>query len=84
MATNKVDCYLQGTCDKEYEPVQQHLEHMLRKGCEDSVQLCVYVDNKCVIDLYGSGSPTDANHPDYNSDTIQVILNHCTTGQGGR
>jgi putative heme degradation protein len=60
---------LHGLCDKKFEPVKAHLEHMLRKGCEDNVQLCVYVDNKCVIDLYGTAV---GNHK-YNADSIQVI-----------
>ena len=40
----------------------------LQKGKEDNVQLCVYVDGKCVVDLYG----TAIGDTDYNADTIQV------------
>ena len=34
--------------------------------------MCVYVDGKCVVDLYG----TAIGDTDYNADTIQVSL--CT------
>jgi hypothetical protein len=60
---------LHGFCNKEYEPVKSHLERMLRKGTEDNVQLCVYVNNSCVIDLYGTAT---GNHT-YNADTLQVF-----------
>ena len=31
---------------------------MLRDGAEENVQLCVYVDEKCVVDLYGTAIGT--------------------------
>ena len=31
---------------------------MLRDGAEENVQLCVYVDDKCVVDLYGTAIGT--------------------------
>ena len=43
---------------------------MLLKGKERNVQLCVYVDGKCVVDLYG----TAIGDTSYNADTIQVIF----------
>ena len=57
-----------GSCDENYEPVKKHLEKMLTKGKEDNVQLCVYVDGNCVIDLYATATG-DTN---YNADKIQV------------
>ena len=42
---------------------------MLRDGAEENVQLCVYVDEKCVVDLYG----TAIGDQNYNADTVQTI-----------
>jgi hypothetical protein len=61
---------LQGFCAKGYEPVKAHLEKMLRSGCEDKVQLSVYVGKECVINLFGSYD----NDLLYNEDTMQVRI----------
>ena len=60
--------YLEGFCDKQFEPVKQKVQEMLDYGCEENIQLCVYVDGKCVIDLYGSA----VGDTTYNADSIQV------------
>ena len=60
---------LDGFCDKNYEPVKKHVEKMLHEGLEENLQLCVYVDEKCVVDLYG----TAIGDSTYNAETIQVI-----------
>ena len=59
---------LDGFCDKNYEPVKKHVEKMLHEGLEENLQLCVYVDEKCVVDLYG----TAIGDSNYNAETIQV------------
>ena len=59
---------LEGHCDKQYELVKEKLRDMLKNGLEDNLQLCVYVDGKCVIDLYGSATG-DMN---YDAEKIQV------------
>ena len=47
------------TCSKKGWPVFiEHLSKMLRDGAEENVQLCVYVDEKCVVDLYGTAIGT--------------------------
>ena len=61
---------LDGFCDKKYEPVKEHLSKMLHKGAEENLQLCVYVDKKCVVDLYG----TAIGDKSYNAETIQVRI----------
>merc|ERR1711884_495313 len=61
---------LEGHCDKQYEPVKEKLRDMLKNGLEDNLQLCVYVDGKCVIDLYGSATG-DMN---YDAEKIQTIF----------
>ena len=59
---------IQGHIAEGYEPVIEYLEKMMNSSCEDNIQMCVYVNKTCVIDLYGS-SKNDLN---YNSDTMQV------------
>ena len=61
---------LEGNCDAQYEPVKEKLKDMLENGLEENLQLCVYVDGKCVIDLYGSAKG-DTN---YNAESIQVRI----------
>merc|ERR1712156_1207007 len=61
--------HIGGFCDEQFEPVQEHLLEMLSKGKEENVQLCVYVDGKCVVDLYG----TAVGDTNYNADTIQNV-----------
>ena len=61
---------LEGNCDAQYEPVKEKLKDMLENGLEENLQLCVYVDGKCVIDLYGSAKG-DKN---YNAESIQVRI----------
>ena len=65
-SSNKVDIH--GYCDNKYEAVKEHLESMLRDGAEENVQLCVYVNDKCVIDLYG----TAVGDQHYHGDHLQV------------
>ena len=62
---------VQGSFAAGFEPVKEALEKLLNSGCEDKVQLCVYVGKDCVLDLYGSFSSNDST---YNSDTIQVLV----------
>ena len=59
---------VQGSFAAGFEPVKDALEKMLNSGCEDKLQLCVYVGKDCVLDLYGSFEADSS----YNSDTIQV------------
>ena len=62
---------VQGSFASGFEPVKEALEKLLNSGCEDKVQLCVYVGKDCVLDLYGSFGSNDST---YNSDTIQVLV----------
>ena len=41
---------------------------MLKNGAEENLQLCVYVEGKCVIDLFG----TAIRDTTYTADTLQV------------
>ena len=61
---------VKGHISPGFEPVKQHLQKMLDTGCEDKLQLCVYVGKECVVDLYGTTFP-DSN---YTPDTMQVSI----------
>ena len=77
MGQNSSQVQVHGTCEEKFQPVKEQLEKLLSKGKEENVQLCVYVDGKCVVDLYG----TAVGDTNYNADTIQVsklLLKVCT------
>ena len=65
-STDKIQ--IDGFCEKQFEPVKEYLMKMLTKGKEENVQLCVYVDGNCVIDLYG----TAVGDKNYNQEKLQV------------
>ena len=67
MATSKV----KGHVSSGYEPVKDHLQKMLDSGCEDKLQLCVYVGKKCVVDLNASINPDEQS---YSADTMQCVF----------
>ena len=60
---------VEGYCDPNYEKVKEHLYKMVHEGADKNVQLCVYVEDKCVADLFATrGAKAD----DYDPDKIQV------------
>ena len=69
-SVNPSNVHLSGYCDHQYIPVRTHLKNQLLKGEEKNVQLCVYVNGKCVIDLYG----TSTGDLDFNRDKLQVQI----------
>ena len=68
---------LQGECDQRYESVKHLFESHLASGKDENAQLCVYVEGKRVVDLWGS-STGDAN---YGPDNIQVSNNGFLFGE---
>ena len=65
---------IKGYVVEGFEPVRDQLEKMIQSGCEDNLQLCVYLDKKCIIDLHGSFIENSV----YNSDSMQVRARSCT------
>ena len=61
---------IKGYVAEGFEPVRDQLEKMIQSGCEDHLQLCVYLDKKCIIDLHGSFCENSV----YNSDSMQVNM----------
>ena len=43
-----------GTCIKEFEPVKRQFYKNFVEGKEENAQLCVYLGDHCVVDLWGS------------------------------
>ena len=40
---------IKGFVAEGFEPVRDQLEKMIQSRCEDHLQLCVYLDKKCII-----------------------------------
>ena len=68
MEKSKMTKKIKGHVSEGYEPVIEYLEKMINSSCEDKIQMCVYVNKTCVIDLYGSMK----NDLNYDLDTMQV------------
>ena len=67
--TNGRNFTIQGTVAPGYESVKKMFEENFRAGLEDNAQLCVYVGEQLVLDLWGYSS--DMN---YNGDTLTNIF----------
>ena len=67
--TSSRNVSVEGYCDEQYESVKEKLKEMLGNGLEENLQLCVYVEGECVIDLYGSAKGDES----YNAEKIQVL-----------
>ena len=65
---DKSKVHLGGFCDEKFLPVKQHVEKLLKFGAEENLQLCIYVGDKCVVDLYG----TAVGDWTYTAETYQV------------
>lgn len=63
------DIVINGTVSKGYEPVKEMFTDNFRIGREDSAQLCVYVGEEKVVDLWASASV-----PTYNADTLTNVF----------
>ena len=67
---NEKSIRIAGSCCPGYEPVKELFLQNFKNGLEDNAQLCIYVNNICIIDLYGSAM----GDTDYGPDNIQVFL----------
>ena len=70
--TSNSGLILQGFCKKEYVPVKEMFESFFKTGREKNAQLCVYVKNEVVVDLYGTAMK-DAS---YSPDNLHVRSNY--------
>jgi len=67
--TNGKEFTIDGTVAPGYESVKEMFEENFKAGREDNAQLCVYVGDKLVVDLWGFSS--DKN---FNGDTLTNIF----------
>lgn len=58
-----------GTCHDKFKPVKKKLEELFQLSYEENVQLCIYVDGQCVVDLVGT-----TDRCTYTADSVQNIF----------
>ena len=60
---------IHGICKEGFESVKEIFTKSFENGIEDCAQLCVYMGDECIIDLWGSNN----QNGNYNADSLQVI-----------
>ena len=60
---------VQGTVDPGFESVKEMFERNFARGAEESAQLCVYVEDRKVVDLWCS-----LTNPSYSGDTLHNVF----------
>ena len=60
--------HINGYCAKGFQPLKELFVDNFYSGKENNAQLCIYVNDECVVDLYG----TAIGDTTYTQDTIQV------------
>ena len=66
---------IKGHCSKGYHPLKELFVSNFHTGKENNAQLCIYVNDECVVDLYG----TAIGETTYSQDSLQVMyyIIHC-------
>ena len=64
------DIIIAGTCTKEFEPVRRQFYENFVQGKEENAQVCIYLGNQCVVDLWGSSK----NDKHYGPDSFHVSI----------
>jgi len=64
------DVILKGTCADGYQSVKELFESHLKTGKDENAQVCVYVDGKRVVDLWGSS----IGDKSYGPDDLQLVF----------
>ena len=59
---------INGYCAEGYQPLKELFVNNFHTGKENNAQLCIYVNDECVVDLYG----TAIGDASYTQDSIQV------------
>ena len=71
---------IHGTCKPGFEAVQKAYEYQFEAGYDKNSQLCVYVGDEKVIDLYGnSDKPKSPNHASYDAESLQCVFSNSKT-----
>ena len=61
---------IEGFCHEDFEPVKELFTSNFVNGDEKNAQLCVYVGDELVIDLWGTKD--ESNAAGYGPDSLQV------------
>ena len=61
-----------GQVEPGFEPVRDVFEQNFRERGEVGASLCVYVDGRPVVDLWGGSTTTDGDEP-YTDRTLQMV-----------
>ena len=61
---------IKGFCHEDFEPVKELFTSNFVNGDEKNAQLCVYVGDELVIDLWGTKD--ESNAAGYGPDSLQV------------
>lgn len=69
---------VEGSCDARFAPVREAFEHNFRELGELGAGLCVYLEGRPVVDLWG-GTVDDAGGPAWQRDTL---VNAYSVGKG--
>ena len=62
--TKEPNIKIEGTCLKGFEPVRKQFYENFLNGKEQNAQLCIYLGDRCVVDLWGSASTDETYGPD--------------------
>jgi CubicO group peptidase (beta-lactamase class C family) len=68
---------IQGHVAPGFERVKSAFEFQYEKGYDEHSQLCVYVGDKRVVDLYGV--TPDTTKGSYDADTLQIVMSNSKT-----
>src|SRR6266542_3184528 len=63
---------VQGLVEDGWEPVADHLRANLKEGKDLGAAVCVYVDGRAVIDVWGGLADREKNRP-WDRDTIEGV-----------
>ncbi|GIU84506.1 MAG: esterase [Acidimicrobiales bacterium] len=62
-----------GEVDAAFEPVREAFAENFSAGRETGAALCVYVDGRCVVDLWGGVADSASGRP-WERDTLQLVF----------
>lgn len=65
--------FVEGKVESGFEPLKELLLRMKEEGRDLGSQLCVYLNGKKVVDLWGGSADVDKEIP-YEQDTVQVVF----------
>ena len=65
---------IMGFCDPRFMALRERFVELFEKGFDQNSQLCMYVDNECICNLYGETPATSTVPTGFNNESIQMIF----------